>query len=104
MRVPFALGLSTGCARYYSSKAGETVDQFDRDNTDRTKERTGQYGTLSEQVDSSCLIARGWVRSKQWEPPPAGFSRGCESSNHQAATATGTPRGSGLATFAPIRP
>ncbi len=39
--VPLVLGLSTGCARYYSSKAGGMVEQFDRDDTDRTMEGTG---------------------------------------------------------------
>lgn len=76
--VALVLGLSTGCARYYWSKAGGTVEQFDPDNTECAKEGTGQYGILSEQVYRACLKARGWVRSKEWEPPPPGFFRGHE--------------------------
>jgi hypothetical protein len=34
--VVLVLELSTGCARYYWSKAGGTVEQFDRENTERT--------------------------------------------------------------------
>ncbi len=34
--VVLVLELSTGCARYYWSKAGGTAEQFDRENTERT--------------------------------------------------------------------
>ena len=39
--VALVLGLPTGSARTYWSKAGGTLEQFDRDNTERTKEGTG---------------------------------------------------------------
>ena len=65
---------STGCARYRWSKAGGTVKQFHRDNTERTRERTGEYGILGEQVYRACLIARRWVRSKPEIPRLSGFA------------------------------
>jgi len=26
----------------------------------------------------SCLVAKGWVRDKQYDPPPPGYYRGVE--------------------------
>jgi hypothetical protein len=73
-----------GCARYYWSKPGSTEAEFARDSAECAKESApnptaAAYGIiLNERVYRACLTMRGYIRAKQWEPPPAGSYRGFE--------------------------
>jgi hypothetical protein len=77
-----AAGLS-GCARYYWSKPGGTQDLFDRDSRDCARQAApnptaASHGIVDAERYRGCLAARGWMREKQFEPPPSGWYRGFE--------------------------
>jgi hypothetical protein len=72
-----------GCTAFYWSKPGSTPEQFTRDSQECAKEAaptpsSSRYGVVVEDVYRSCLQTRGYVRSKQYEPVPAGYFRGIE--------------------------
>lgn len=80
--VTLAGGLS-GCVRYYWSKPSATAEDFNRDNQQCISESSPTTATLKtgifvEQLYRSCLVAKGWVRDKQYDPPPPGYYRGVE--------------------------
>jgi hypothetical protein len=73
----------TGCARYYWSKPGAVVEQFDRDNMECARESSANpteaaHGIVNMSRYRACLETRRWVRSKEFDPPPIGFYRGFE--------------------------
>jgi hypothetical protein len=77
------LGGLGGCVRYYWAKPGTTSEEFNRDNTQCISESspttpTLKTGVFVEQMYRSCLGAKGWVRDKQFDPPPPGWYRGVE--------------------------
>jgi len=39
---------------------------------------TLKTGVFVEQMYRSCLSAKGWMRDKQYDPPPPGWYRGVE--------------------------
>ncbi len=73
----------SGCARYYWGKPGGTPEQFARDNAECARDALrpsavpGQ-SVLIEESYRACLNARGYIREKQFDPPPAGWYRGIE--------------------------
>jgi hypothetical protein len=72
-----------GCGRYYWSKPGATVEQFDRDNTECARETSANpteaaHGMVNEKLYRACLEARNWVRKKELDPAPPGSFRGFE--------------------------
>jgi len=72
-----------GCVRYYWAKPGATPEEFNRDNTQCISEGspttpTLKTGVFIEHLYRSCLSAKGWVRDKQFDPPPPGSFRGVE--------------------------
>ncbi len=72
-----------GCARYYWSKPGSTAEEFARDSSECAREASptpaaAAAGVVIDQLYRACLSARGYVREKQWEPPPPGSYRGVE--------------------------
>ena len=72
-----------GCTAFYWSKAGATPEQFTSDSQECAKEAgptptAGSYGVIIQDVYRGCLKARGYVRSKQYEPVRAGYFRGIE--------------------------
>jgi len=72
-----------GCARYYWSRPSASGDEFTRDSLDCAREAApnpvvAQYGIVGEEVYRACLRNKGWVREKQWDPPPEGWYRGIE--------------------------
>ena len=76
------VGLS-GCVRYYWAKPAATPEDFNRDSTQCISESspttpTLKTGVFIEQLYRSCLSAKGWVRDKQYDPPPPGWYRGVE--------------------------
>ncbi len=78
----FAVTLA-GCARYYWSKSGATVEQFDRDNMECARETSANpteaaHGMVNEKLYRACLEARNWVRKKESPPPSPGSFRGFE--------------------------
>ena len=86
---------TTGCGRYYWSKAGGTPEQFRRDNQECLSQTSatlppGAAVEAVEQVYRSCLNTRGWVRDKQFDPAPPGSFRGVEDSETFATAARAT--------------
>ncbi len=86
------LAATTGCSRYYWSKAGATAEQFTRDNQECLGQAAstlppGAAGEAVEQFYRACLNGRGYVRDKQLDPPPLGSYRGVESGEEFAAAA-----------------
>ena len=80
--VTLAGGLG-GCVRYYWSKPNATAEDFNRDNQQCIGESspttpTLKTGVFVEKLYRSCLTAKGWVRDKQYDPPPPGYYRGLE--------------------------
>jgi hypothetical protein len=86
------LAATTGCSRYYWSKAGATAEQFARDNQECLGQASSTLppGAAVEGVKGlyyACLNGRGHVRDKQIDPPPLGSYRGVESGEELAAAA-----------------
>lgn len=77
-------GALTGCARFYWSKPGASPEQFSQDNQACVQQTVAALPRGSASVDAArdyyraCLNSRGYVRDKQYEPPPPGFYRGIE--------------------------
>ena len=72
-----------GCSRYYWSRPGSTVEQFDQDSREcalRTSANPTEaaLGIVNDQAYRACLEARRWVRTKESVPPPPGSYRGFE--------------------------
>lgn len=83
-----------GCARYYWSKPGTTAEQFSQDSRDCVQQArsTLPRGSAAnadaiETLYRACLGARGYVRDKQFDPPPPGSYRGIESGEEFTAAA-----------------
>jgi hypothetical protein len=77
-----AVSLS-GCTAFYWSRPGSTPDQFTKDNQECAKEAAPTpsavgYGIIIQDVYRACLKARGYVRSKEYQPVSANFYRGIE--------------------------
>ncbi|HKZ04095.1 MAG TPA: hypothetical protein VJU81_01375 [Methylomirabilota bacterium] len=73
----------SACTAFYWSKPGSTPEQFALDNEDCVKQAAPSpaviaYGVMVQEAYRNCLRARGYVRSKQYEPVPPGFYRGVE--------------------------
>ena len=75
--VAVLVGLG-GCGLHYWAKPGASQDDFNRDSAACAKEASPQYGIFIEDVYRACLRARGWTRTQQQAPPPAGWYRGIE--------------------------
>jgi hypothetical protein len=83
MVAALLLGTLGGCARYYWSKPNGTAEQFDRDSVQCAREAAptptaAAHGVVIDQLYRVCMSARGWVREKQFDPPPPGSFRGVE--------------------------
>lgn len=83
---------ATGCSRYYWSKPGATAEQFTSDNQACVQQAgntlpAGSAGEAVEQVYRACLNSRGYVRDKQFDPPPPGYYRGIEDNQQFRAAA-----------------
>lgn len=79
----FVAGAVAGCARYYWARPSGTAVEFDRDSRECAREAApgsvrGEYVVFHTEAYRTCLVSRGWVREKQWDPPPAGWFRGLE--------------------------
>jgi hypothetical protein len=62
---------------------GALIVAVNRDSTQCISESspttpTLKTGVFVEQMYRSCLSAKGWVRDKQYDPPPPGWYRGVE--------------------------
>jgi hypothetical protein len=73
----------SGCTAFYWSKAGSTPEQFAKDNQECAKEAAPTpaavgYGVMVQDVYRGCLKQRGYARTKEYQPVPAGFYRGIE--------------------------
>jgi hypothetical protein len=76
-----AIGILTGCGRYYYNKPGAPAEQFSEDSQACAREITAAVkasGSDSQRLYRLCLHGRGWVRDKQREPVPEGWYRGIE--------------------------
>jgi hypothetical protein len=72
-----------GCSRYYWSRPGATVEQFDQDNRDCALQTSANpteasHGIVNDKLYRACLEGRQWVRKKEVTPPPSGSYRGFE--------------------------
>lgn len=76
--VAALLAAVSGCGRYYWSKPGAPLDEFNRDSAACAKETSPAYGIIIEDSYRRCLEARGWVRAQQQDPPAPGWYRGIE--------------------------
>jgi len=86
------LGATTGCTRFYWSKPGASPEQFSQDSQACVQHAAATLPALVaaemvEQVYRACLNSRGYVRAKQYEPPPPGSFRGIEDSDQFSAAA-----------------
>lgn len=75
--------LLAGCARYYWSKPGGLAEQFDRDHTECARETSANpteaaHCIVHVNLYRTCLEARKWVRTKEFDRPASTFFRGCE--------------------------
>jgi hypothetical protein len=64
-------------------QAQRNGEDFNRDSTQCISESSPTTPTLNtgvfvEQMYRLCLSAKGWVRDKQYDPPPPGWYRGVE--------------------------
>ncbi len=71
--IPIALVLallSTGCAKFYWTRANTTEEQFNRDSHECAKDSSPGPGTtvkeykINSQLYRACLTARGYLRDK----------------------------------------
>jgi hypothetical protein len=83
-----------GCARYYWSKPGTTAEQFSGESRDCVRQAASTLPRGSavnadaiETLYRACLGTRGYVRDKQFDPPPPGSYRGIESGEEFTAAA-----------------
>lgn len=72
-----------GCARYYWSRPGGTLDDFDRDHSECARATSANpteaaLGIVDSKRYRACLQGRGWMRREEMDPPPAGSFRGFE--------------------------
>lgn len=86
------LSATTGCSRYYWSKPGATAEQFTQDSQTcvqhaATTLPAGAAAEAVEQFYRACLNGRGYVRDKQYDPPPPGSYRGLEDTRQFTAAA-----------------
>ena len=72
------LAAMSGCGRYYWSKQGGALDDFNRDSAACAKEASPAYGIVIEDGYRRCLSGRGWIRAQQQDPLPQGWYRGIE--------------------------
>jgi hypothetical protein len=71
-----ALGLG-GCGRFYWSKPGGTLDEFNRDSAACAREASPAFAIIVDETYRHCLGTRGWQRAQHHGPPP-GWYRGIE--------------------------
>ena len=74
--------LLVGCGKHYWSKPG--ASDFSRESNECARENAVQvsaskdYGIVIADLYKVCLKSRGWIRGRQFEPPPPGWFRGIE--------------------------
>jgi hypothetical protein len=76
-----AAGLA-GCGKYYWTKPGSTIDEFERDSADCARATSinptaAAVGNVNMKAYRACLTQRGYVR-EQHPIPPADAYRGFE--------------------------
>jgi hypothetical protein len=72
------LAAVSGCGRFYWSKPGAALEDFNRDSAACVKETSPAYGIIVEEAYRACLSSKGWTRAQQQDPPPPGWYRGLE--------------------------
>jgi hypothetical protein len=73
-----ALLALAGCGRYYWSKPGGALDDFNRDSAACSKQASFGPGIFDDGTYRSCLRGKGWSRAQQLDPVPPGSFRGIE--------------------------
>ena len=86
------LAATSGCSRYYWSKAGATQEAFTRDSQECVQQAgsslpRGAGAEPVEQFYRACLNGRGYTRTTQLDPPPPGHFRGVENTDEFTAAA-----------------
>jgi hypothetical protein len=77
-----AAGGVGGCGKFYWTRPGGTLEEFDRDNTACARESSpnataASHGDVNFPAYRACLAARGWTRVQHADPPPEAY-RGYE--------------------------
>ena len=80
--VVVAVGGLAGCGKFYWTKPGGTLAQFERDNVACAREASpnptaASHGDVRFPEYRACLTARGWTRVQHESPPPDAY-RGYE--------------------------
>jgi hypothetical protein len=77
-----AAGALVGCGKFYWTKPGSTIDEFERDSADCARATSpnptaAAVGNVIITAYRACLTQRGYVRQQHPTPPPDGY-RGFE--------------------------
>ena len=77
-----AAGGLGGCGKFYWTRPGATLEDFERDNTACARESSpnataAAHGDLDYRKYRECLAARGWARVQHLDAPPEAY-RGYE--------------------------
>ncbi len=80
--VALAAAGTLGCGKFYWTKSGGTLDEFQRDSTACALETSpnptaASHGAVAMPAYRACLTARGWTRRQHVDPPPDAY-RGFE--------------------------
>ena len=80
--VVAAAGALAGCGKFYWTKPGGTLEEFDRDNVACAREASpnataASHGDVNFPAYRECLKRRGWNRVQYPDPPPDAY-RGFE--------------------------
>ena len=75
-------GSLAGCGKFYWTKPGSTVDDFERDSAACARQASANptaaaLGAVDMKAFRACLSARGYVRQQHVTQPPNGY-RGFE--------------------------
>jgi hypothetical protein len=76
------VGGLAGCGKFYWTRPGGTLEEFDRDNAACARETSpnataASHGDVNFPAYRACLAARGWTRVQHADPPPDAY-RGYE--------------------------
>jgi hypothetical protein len=80
--VVLIAGALVGCGKFYWTKPGSTIDEFERDSAACALQTSpnptaAAQGVVSMKAYRACLTARGYVRQQHVTMPPDGY-RGFE--------------------------
>jgi hypothetical protein len=80
--VVVAVSGQAGCGKFYWTRPGGTLEDFQRDNSACARQTSvnptaASHGDVNHPAYRVCLAARGWTRVQHADPPPDAY-RGYE--------------------------